>query len=347
MTHEVGAARTVPVQKEWRNLQQGQALPPADPYLLEWRRRCVGPERAGGERAASQDRPCLGPEGSGEPREDDASDASAWYADVDGDGYGDADAMVVSCSAPEGYVSDDSDCYDLSSSVHPGGTEVCDSADTDEDCDGDADDDDPGGASGTTMWFRDSDRDGYGDSGVWTYACDEPTGYVDNNEDCDDWNDHAYPGRTETCDDADNYCDGEIDEEDSTGCETYYLDDDGDGYGHETDRKCLCDPDSSAGYDVTNNDDHCDESDDAYPGSDYYGTSSVCGSYDYNGDGASSKYWNNAVDCDAGPYSCSETTSGWYSYVPACGSTAYWGDCPSWPYLCTPETDGTRTQKCN
>ncbi|MEZ4739085.1 MAG: T9SS type A sorting domain-containing protein [Flavobacteriales bacterium] len=38
--------------------------------------------------------------------------ATAWYADVDGDGFGDPGAMVMACSAPVDHVSDNSDCDD-------------------------------------------------------------------------------------------------------------------------------------------------------------------------------------------------------------------------------------------
>ena len=44
---------------------------------------------------------------------------STYYADSDGDGYGDASATAVSCSAPSGYVSNDSDCYDSNADANP------------------------------------------------------------------------------------------------------------------------------------------------------------------------------------------------------------------------------------
>ena len=38
--------------------------------------------------------------------------ATVFYQDLDGDGFGDIDSTVVSCEAPEGYVSDAQDCDD-------------------------------------------------------------------------------------------------------------------------------------------------------------------------------------------------------------------------------------------
>ena len=44
-------------------------------------------------------------------------------------------------------------------------------------------------------------------------ACDKPSGYVDNDEDCDDGDADQYPDATEYCNDEDDDCDGSVDED--------------------------------------------------------------------------------------------------------------------------------------
>jgi hypothetical protein len=66
--------------------------------------------------------------------DEDAVDESLWFADGDGDGFGDPAAAVSACSPPSGHVDDDSDCDDADDEVSPGAAETCN--DRDDDCDG-------------------------------------------------------------------------------------------------------------------------------------------------------------------------------------------------------------------
>jgi PKD repeat protein len=115
-----------------------------------------------------------------------------------------------------------------------------------------------------TTYYKDADGDGYGVTGDTKCLC-APSGDYDVTigGDCDDTNASVYPGATEVCNGIDDDCDDQIDEEDASGCTTYYKDADGDGYGVTGDRKCLCAP--SGDYNVTIGGD-CDDTDaDANP----------------------------------------------------------------------------------
>ncbi len=66
---------------------------------------------------------------------DDGLTFITYYADVDGDTYGDASSAVSTCNgAPVGYVSNSSDCNDNNAAVNPAATEICNTID--DDCDG-------------------------------------------------------------------------------------------------------------------------------------------------------------------------------------------------------------------
>jgi len=186
----------------------------------------------------------------------DPETAAQWYADDDGDGYGDADVVTDACAQPPGTVSVDTDCDDTDAATSPKGTEVCGGAD--EDCDGLLDDDDPD-VSDPTTWYIDVDGDGHGSSAYTLTTCVTPAGYVATDDDCEDTEADISPSATEVCNDIDDDCDALIDDDDSgldtSTTETFYIDADGDGYGSADTTITACD--APAGYrdDTTDCDD--------------------------------------------------------------------------------------------
>jgi hypothetical protein len=160
--------------------------------------------------------------------DEDASDMLSWYVDGDSDGFGDAADTTDACDQPTGYVSDSTDCDDTNGDISPDADEVCDGIDND--CDSTIDE---GDATDASVWYADTDSDGYGDESSPLSACVEPSGYVDNIDDCDDTTDAISPDGVEVCDKADNDCDGDIDEDDAVDAPTWYADTDSDGFGDE------------------------------------------------------------------------------------------------------------------
>ena len=140
----------------------------------------------------------------------DAGDADTWYADADGDGFGDPLVSLEACTPPSAYVADASDCDDADPQVAPGADEYCDGVDTD--CNGILDD---GYALDAGTWYADADKDGRGDASAPIVACSPPAGAVANADDCDDGEPKAWTGAVEDCDDGiDQDCDALIDCED-------------------------------------------------------------------------------------------------------------------------------------
>ncbi|MBN2801117.1 MAG: hypothetical protein JXX28_18405 [Deltaproteobacteria bacterium] len=156
--------------------------------------------------------------------DDDPTDASTFYADLDGDGHGDPDNAVQACEAPPGWLTSADDCDDLEALAFPGNTELCDRLDND--CDGAVD----VNAADATAWYPDADADHYGDAGGEVIACLAPAGHVADDSDCDDAHPSAHPGGTEVCDGLDNDCDGAVDLG-AVDAPSWYADADGDGYG--------------------------------------------------------------------------------------------------------------------
>ncbi len=164
--------------------------------------------------------------------DEEGIDGETYYADADGDGYGNEGYSEAACTMPNGYADNALDCDDGDDQIHPDADEVCDGEDNN--CSGSVDDE----PVDATTWYGDSDEDGYGGSQFSETTCDAPSGFVNNDEDCDDLDETVFPGAAEDCDGVDNDCDGETDEGVSQA--TWYMDLDGDGFGDPTNSTTAC-----------------------------------------------------------------------------------------------------------
>ena len=141
--------------------------------------------------------------------------STTWYADTDGDGFGDVDVSLSQCVQPAAYVAISTDCDDTSptaAQTFPGAAPNDSSAACMKDGDGDdwGDDMPPAGVTaGTdcddadsiinpgTTWYADADGDAFGDLEVTQTQCTQPAGYLLDSTDCDDTSPTAsqtFPG---------------------------------------------------------------------------------------------------------------------------------------------------------
>jgi hypothetical protein len=183
------------------------------------------------ERCNGRDNNCDGTIDAG----GDATDAPLWYADGDGDGFGDPSRPTRACQPPENHVGNARDCNDLDATVNPSATEVCDGIDNN--CDGQVD---PPTSADARVWYQDADRDTWGNPEVRQTACAPGSGWVLRPGDCNDASAAVNPDAVEVCDGLDNDCDGQVDPPASTNARTWYRDADGDTWGNpdETRRQC-------------------------------------------------------------------------------------------------------------
>lgn len=128
-----------------------------------------------------------------------------YFADADGDGFGDPLVDSSSCIIPFGFIADSTDCNDGDYFIHPGITEICNGLD--DNCDGQIDE------GLFQIYYADADGDGYGDINADSLSCSQPSGYISDSTDCDDALGSVNPGATEICNNGiDENCNGQIDE---------------------------------------------------------------------------------------------------------------------------------------
>ena len=202
----------------------------------------------------------------------DLNTATTYYLDSDGDGFGDNNNIEQTCNPSVNYISVGDDCNDADNFTNPNAIEVCDGADNN--CDTFIDE---AGAIGENTYYLDSDQDGFGDPNQTSLSCDQPTGYVDNSDDCDDEESSISPAEDESCDSIDNNCDGNIDEDSSIDALVWYIDADSDGFGSNNLSLTQCYQPN--GY-VDNSDDCNDLTNTAYPNA-----TEICDGIDNNCDG--------------------------------------------------------------
>ena len=186
--------------------------------------------------------------------------SSTFYADVDGDGYGDPNATLIQCDIITGYVTNSEDCNDGDAALNP-----------------------------ATVWYQDNDGDGEGSTVNTLVQCTQPTQHVRNSTDCNDadsqlntqdgdsdgystcdgdcddtdananlsdadgdgqdscsgdCNDNdpsIYLNAPETCNSIDDDCDENVDEEDAIDRTAWFADTDGDGEGDGGSIEFACD----------------------------------------------------------------------------------------------------------
>jgi len=162
--------------------------------------------------------------------------ATAWYADMDGDGFGDAGDMVMACVAPDDYVANSTDCDDTQElyvdndgdGFGTGSPVACGVANN-SDCDD------------NLVRYTDNDGDGFGTNVT------VPCGGVANSTDCDDTQELYVDNDGDGFGTGSPVACGVANNSDCDDSQYLYADTDGDGFGAGSPVACG----------VANNSDNC------------------------------------------------------------------------------------------
>ena len=241
------------------------------------------------------------------------------WSDADGDGYGAAYAGMQCNVANDAYATQDGDCDDADSTRFPNNPEVCDNRDNnclvgvlDE---------------AQLLYWRDEDRDGFGDIASERRACAAPGPlWIRRGGDCDDADPVINPRTEEVCDEIDNDCDGTVDLLAGQPLrETLWVDDDGDGHGAVGSLPEI----TCYGPGLARTNDDCDDTNAAR----YPGAAEVCDTVDNNcadgiRDEGQSPFWRDRDGDGWGDdatltYSCSRPAGTWTGQGGDCDDSRY------------------------
>ncbi|HNZ02510.1 MAG TPA: MopE-related protein [Myxococcota bacterium] len=179
---------------------------------------------------------------NGSENDENALNCINFYYDNDADNYGTNDFKCYCASSGLYSARFSGDCDDNSPSVNPGIKEICFDG-KDNDCTGSQND---VGSIGCTSYYYDFDNDGYGTADTLCLCVGLDMYRATATNDCDDFDNTVKPVGVEICNnEKDDNCDGVQDTQNASGCQNYFIDQDGDGYGATGQSACLCNPDST------------------------------------------------------------------------------------------------------
>ncbi|MBI4981344.1 PQQ-binding-like beta-propeller repeat protein [Candidatus Woesearchaeota archaeon] len=138
-----------------------------------------------------------------------------YCTDSDGDNYP-VKPCEDFCEQPPGYIPKPEiwveDCNDKDYDINLKAKEICNGID--DNCNGKIDEGFP-----LSVWYEDKDNDEFGDiNDKGKSFCEPPKGYVQNNKDCDDFNNKIYLNALELCNGKDDNCNGQTDENLNQSC---------------------------------------------------------------------------------------------------------------------------------
>ena len=251
------------------------------------------------------------------------------YTNFDGDGESDC----IDNDDDNDGDPDVVDCNPFDPQIFHGADEFCD--DQDNNCNLLVDEP---GSTGCSTFYKDKDDDGWGMDNKSLCLCGPTEDYSASQPgDCDDSVWSVNPAGSEVCNNADDDCDGSVDNNGALGCLDHFMDKDSDGYGSGV-PMCLCWPNGTY---TTKNGGDCDENnpakhpgipeicnnlDDDCDGQVDEGVGSTCGNCDPTchqtqvgpgGDEAFTPSKDNSlsVSKDANGYLKVDAASGWYQHV--------------------------------